>query len=579
MRSSLATLLLPSLLLAQQAPDPYRYVPENAFAVLRMQGGKQLQGSFSGTSIGKVLAEPAVRAALLELWRALPEQFELEPAALRRFDAVIDAAAEFEGELVVAVTTPTPVAKTPGRPREYDVTASLQLIGSAEQRSALDRALRELMTEEGTELRVEGESIRMHGSGRTRWSEPLQRDGSTLLLLSTEPESGIASCLTPRTGGFVGEQSLSGAALGLQIDLGAFIERMLAAEADDDDPTTQRMHMLARMCGISSLNRFVYTVRADGKWLAQDMGITFRDGDLGLLGALLPGRTDPSRLLALLPPDTANWSTWRFDPERMHRFWIEATTRFADQLPMSREELEAAFTKATKLRLHEDLLALLGDEWLRIDAIEDAMVVDDEEGDERLDKIDQRFGASVFVVGLRDGATMATNVEKMVRARGLHAARKTEQYGDTKIHRLTLLGSLPIEYAFAGDTVVLGIGQGEDTQRNLRSVLDAAARHAKEPRAAEPPPALAARMVGWPAGAGAFDSASMLEVLDGLNSLGAAMAGELAAADVEMADMGIMHQLLQLSAALRPAIGKHGGDLTVTAWWFDADRITSRSRW
>ncbi|MCU0862560.1 MAG: hypothetical protein MUC36_02100 [Planctomycetes bacterium] len=578
LRCAVPLLFLPTLLCAQQQPDPFRYVPDNTLAVLRMQGGKAMHRSFEATSIGKVFAEPAVRAAFQELWRALPDELDLDAADLQRAEPLLQAIGDFEGELVAAVAL-RPRLEEPDSELPFDVTVSLQLLGSEEQRAALDRALAALMDGGGTELRIDGEPIRVHGSGRAKFSEPLQRDGATVLFFCTDPESGIASCLAPRTAAFVPAPALTGAAFGMQIEAGSGIDLVLAAAAVIGEGPAQELETMLRLGGLPSMHQATYTLRPEGKWIAQDVELSFRDGNRGVLGAFLPSRVGPSRLLALLPADAKTWNTWRFDAEQLHRCYVDAMAQYADQLPMSREELEAEFTKATKLRLHEDLLALLGDEWLRIDDLRAAMDIDAPEVDERLEKVDERLGNSVFAIGLRDGATLAKNVEKMLRARGLHAARKSEEYGDTKVYRLTLLGSFPLEYAFAGDLLVIGLGHGEGTRTNLRRVLDAQARQAKEPRPAELPAAFAARMEGWPGDAHAFDATSMLEALDGLNELRTNLTDMLAGEGLDPEDMGIMFHVLQLSEAIRPAIARHGGDVGVTAWWFHQDRLVTRSRW
>jgi hypothetical protein len=573
-----ASLSLPALLSAQQQPDPYRYVPENALAVLRMQGGKALQQSFEGTSIAKVFAEPAVRAAWLDLWKALPDELDLDTEDLQRTEPLLRALGEFEGEVVAAVSL-QPRGDTTGSDRPFDFTVSVHLLGSEEQRAGLQRALTGLMTDDGTELKIDGESIRMHGAGAATCSEPLQRDGATVLFLSSAPESGIASCLAPRTTNFVPEPSLAGAAFGLQIDAKRGIDALTTAIVAEGGPFADQTATAMSLCGLPTMDQAAYSLRADGTWITQHVELTFREGNRGLLGTFLPSRVGPPRLQALLPPGVKTWNTWRFDAEQLHRVYVEATNRFADAMPLSREEFETEFTKATKLRLYEDLFALLGDEWLRVDDLQGAMDIEAPEVDARLEQFDEKLGDSVFAIALRDGATLARNVEKLMRARGLHAARKSEEYGTTRIHRLTLLGSFPIEYAFAGDLLVVGLGHGEGTRRNLRSVLDAAAREAKEPSPTPLPEEFAARMVGWPADAHAFDATSMLEALDGMNSLRDALTGELAEEGLEPEDLGIMMHALKISEAMRPAIARHGGDIGVTGWWFHRDRMIARSRW
>jgi hypothetical protein len=297
-----------------------------------------------------------------------------------------------------------------------------------------------------------------------------------------------------------------------------------------------------------------------------------------LFDVVLPARRTNPKLLSYLPPQAKNWNIGVFDVGALQSLYGRAFEQFGELIPQSREEFEGLFTQYTKLRLHEDLLALIGGEYLRIEDFL-AMSEPDTDADPSIESVDEKIGYGCFVVQVKDGKAMAQNLEKALRSRGLHAGRKTEEYGDTKIYRLSLLGSMPIEYAFAGDVFVLGLGRGESTQRNVRSVLDMVAMRAKEEAAAELPAALQTRMQGWPADWCTIDVGGMGEILDGFVGTMDGLMPMLEQAGLEPEDLGIWFHCVEFARKLRPALARHGAEVSVTTGYSGPREYTMRSRW
>ena len=137
---------------------------------------------------------------------------------------------------------------------------------------------------------------------------------------------------------------------------------------------------------------------------------------------------------------------------------------------MTFEDFEAMAAEELKVRLKEDLIDHLGTELLTISdlrATMDAAMAD--EGDE--DPM-AMFAGSCYVLSLRDGKAFGESLEKAIRARGMHAARKSEEYQGNKIYRIAFAGLVETEYCVLDDALLVAIGGDEASRANLRAVLD-----------------------------------------------------------------------------------------------------------
>src|SRR5204862_200381 len=90
------------------------------------------------------------------------------------------------------------------------------------------------------------------------------------------------------------------------------------------------------------------------------------------------------------------------------------------------------------------------------------------------------------------------DVALTANTRGLHAARKTEEYAGTKVHRLRV--GVEIEYAVTDDLLLLGFGNSAGAQKSLRAVLDERAARAAGKPAAEPTAGVKERLTRLPDG-------------------------------------------------------------------------------
>lgn len=97
------------------------------------------------------------------------------------------------------------------------------------------------------------------------------------------------------------------------------------------------------------------------------------------------------------------------------------------------------------------MIRCLGREWVYYTA---GISVEDEEG--ALVGVDDDAGVCV-AVELTDRELFESTLEGLLRQYGLHAARRTREHGDDKLHSLMLLGVQEIHYAFADDRLWIGM--------------------------------------------------------------------------------------------------------------------------
>jgi hypothetical protein len=575
---------IPSLLLAgvfaslasaqtTAAPDPYRHVPPDAALVVRTKGFAGWGTEFAQTGIGKMVAGGALAKEWRELLPAIEEEMEIEADDRARWTAVATALEGHTGDIVLGVS-----CSFPGPPDDVPpvVFATLAMVGDGNtDLDVLGKAIAALLPGEGQDRELAGEQVKVHTLSFGAITAPFVRDGVLLLLFGTDLEQQARECFEPREKHFVASDELQRGAFALQCEVRQVVDGLCAALAESTDETVARAPEIVRMLGGLSVQKASFSFHADGAYVAQCGTLEWNDAPRGFFDVLMPVRANP-RLREYLPADATSWSIDVVDFPAM--LTLAKDFLALDLVPFSRERIEEQFTAFTKLRLEEDVMALLGGEQLRIDDLA-AIVTSEDEVDEGLEEFDEKWGNACYVLQLRDGKTLAANCEKAVRARGLHVGRKTEAYGDVKIHRLNLLGSMPLEYAFAGDLLVYGIGGGEGTVRNLRKVLDMVAARAKGEAPAEFAVAIQQRLQGLPADWATIETASLVDVIDGMIGSWDTAMGVFAAEELEADDADIWHHVNEFVRQLRPELVRHGADQSVGVGYLRKDRFTYQWRW
>src|SRR5687768_3780220 len=174
-----------------------------------------------------------------------------------------------------------------------------------------------------------------------------------------------------------------------------------------------------------------------------------------------------------------------------------------------------------------------------------------------------------YVLSLRDGKAFAASVETMLRARGLHAARKSEEYGGTKVHLLRLAGIVELEYAIFEDLLLVAIGEDAPRQ-HLRGVIDARRQGGSAELPKELAPYVAALPKGW-AGIQMSPIAAMLGALGRMFTMMEERFGEHRHLDLP--------QAAQVLATLGKEFERAGLGSMVGAMWVDPRRIKVRTLW
>ena len=226
-----------------------------------------------------------------------------------------------------------------------------------------------------------------------------------------------------------------------------------------------------------------------------------------------------------------------------------------------------AMAEELKVRLKEDLLDHLGGELM---ALSDASEIADEDEAGNPANPLAAINGQCMVLSLRDGAAFGKSVETMLRARGLHAARKTEEYQGAKVHRMTLAGVLELEYAITDDMLLLALGRSESARASLRGVLDAKASGT----ATELPAAVKAHLDAAPAG---WCGVGVTRPADTMMGIGQAMVGLVAMSGGGEADqLGMVADVLQ---ALAGEMKRLGVDTSVGFLYSGPKGVGYRLRW
>ena len=567
MRATFALLSLVPTLLAQQAPDPFRYVPADAAFVVRAKGPAAWRADLAATGLGKALSAPGTAASWKELIDSGRKALDPDGDHEKQFATLSELLLGHAGSIVLAgrfdfskLTEKDP----PG------FCMSLAVTGDGHTDLAqLAKAIEDVLPEDAVDRQIAGQQVRVHTVAKAQFTAPFLHEGALVMLCSSDLEAQAALCLDHREHGFPVAPQLQSGLFGLQVEAYEPLRACLDAVAKFDDEEARLAVKFIDLAGARSLQRLVWTMFADGKHFGQEVRVAFNADARGLFDVVLPVRSNTPKLLAYLPPDVQNWNIGTVDVQALQTLYGKFFEQFGDQVPQSREQIEQMFTEFTKLRLHEDFLSLLGGEYMHINDLSAAFDVADE---------DEGLGGSCFVVPLRDAKVAAQNLEKALRARGMHAARKAEDYGDTKIYSLRLVAAVPIEYAFAGDVFVLGIGDGEGTRKNLRSVLDTVAARSKGAAATELSAAVQARLQGWPENWATIDVGDLSEVLDGLITSLDTLLATADEPDLEP-ELDFMHRFVGFARKLRPELVRHDAAVTVTAGYSARDAWVARSRW
>ncbi|MGK0301566.1 MAG: hypothetical protein ACI89X_002445 [Planctomycetota bacterium] len=576
----LAALLCSTFLLAQAKSDPLRYVPKDADLVARAIGPAAWKRDYAATSLGKALADPQLLPIWVKLLALVEIQmvFEGEEQQFEQAGAIWNVLKDYSGDIVFAARTDWDAmtdwdARSGSDMWDGAVVMALGADGTCDLAKMAGLLGDKLPGEKAGEVEMGGVAATLREADSMQSLGPIVHEGHLVLLVGKKLEE--------RARWFFEDAADKAATNELRkpsFALSLRCERAVKALIEAADLLAPPPAWFFVQFGLLSVKEFAISVSPDGKYVAQEMRVKFGDEPRGLLGMACPERMGKPDLLRYLPAGAGTYAVAPMDLSALVKVYEDVFTNHADELPLDRDDVEGMFADMTNLDLFKDVLAHIGDEYMRVDDLMAGLIYDEDEDEpEQVTKAKDKLGDACFVIKLKNGRAFGKNLDTAIRSRGLHVSRKREEYGDHNIYRMNLLGMFPFEYAVTDSLLLVGIGEGEGTKKNLRGVLDAVAAGDAEPTFS---PEVSERLDGMPAGWGGIQVSSFVELLEGLVAIGESVDALLAKEGVALEDVEDPWQLIiDGSNVLKSVLARHKAGVAVNLDYFGKDRYVMRSRW
>lgn len=567
------------LALAPAQDAAFRFAPKDAALVLRMGAPARWKKDFADTAMAKMMSAPALAPMMDMMGKAMEQAMAGMRGSGFDADLVERMLADYQGDFTLSIAVDwakadlvTMDGEDPSLPFAITVAAaphaSFDLAALA---TAIDGGVRKLLEEPGAPKtkEVPAGELRLTAVADEdgMWGTiPAIVDGHLVMFYGTDVEAQATKAIE-------GKDRFEAADAGntpmfVHADLRGFVTAMDqgVAEIEEMGGAPFDMGELLDAIGLRSLQDFRMTLGADGKHLVSDVQLGLRADKRGLM-AMLPQSSAQPKLLRALPAATSNWTIMPLDLGVLYTSAEQIVTMLEAEMPMSWPDMMTAMAEELKVRLKEDLLDHLGGELM---ALSDASEIADEDEAGNPANPLAAINGQCMVLSLRDGAAFGKSVETMLRARGLHAARKTEEYQGAKVHRMTLAGVLELEYAITDDMLLLALGRSESARASLRGVLDAKASGT----ATELPAAVKAHLDAAPAG---WCGVGVTRPADTMMGIGQAMVGLVAMSGGGEADqLGMVADVLQ---ALAGEMKRLGVDTSVGFLYSGPKGVGYRLRW
>ncbi|MFN9705329.1 MAG: hypothetical protein ACK595_10975 [Planctomycetota bacterium] len=567
------------LALAPAQDAAFRFAPKDATLVLRMGAPARWKKDFADTAMAKMMSAPALAPMMDMMGKAMEQAMAGMRGSGFDADLVERMLADYQGDFTLSIAVDwakadlvTMDGEDPSLPFAITVAAaphaSFDLAALA---TAIDGGVRKLLEEPGAPKtkEVPAGELRLTAVADEdgMWGTiPAIVDGHLVMFYGTDVEPQATKAIE-------GKDRFEAADAGntpmfVHADLRGFVTAMDqgVAEIEEMGGAPFDMGELLDAIGLRSLQDFRMTLGADGKHLVSDVQLGLRADKRGLM-AMLPQSSAQPKLLRALPAATSNWPIMPLDLGVLYTSAEQIVTMLEAEMPMSWPDMMTAMAEELKVRLKEDLLDHLGGELM---ALSDASEIADEDEAGNPANPLAAINGQCMVLSLRDGAAFGKSVETMLRARGLHAARKTEEYQGAKVHRMTLAGVLELEYAITDDMLLLALGRSESARASLRGVLDAKASGT----ATELPAAVKAHLDAAPAG---WCGVGVTRPADTMMGIGQAMVGLVAMSGGGEADqLGMVADVLQ---ALAGEMKRLGVDTSVGFLYSGPKGVGYRLRW
>jgi len=572
--------LFAAVLPAQDKASPYKFVPPDCFAVIRISGPAAWSKEFAGTQVAKLFTGPTLAPLVRQAGSAIDDALAAAKGrSALDLEAMRAALTGYSGDLLLALQFDwknLPDAIDNQEPPDF----SLLLVAGDDGHTDLQALVDQLVAQaerDHTKLRdlqIGGTRLRVVDADKVQVALPAVVDGCAVMLVSTDLKKNAPHFLDRAAGkNFEPPAALRHGALAMELDLAgacAAILDIASAKAEQAGAPFDVAKLVTDL-GLMSLGKLGMSVAADGKFVATEFHLDLTDEPRGLVGVMIPTAPAAPKLLRMVPAAAEAFASMPIDAQAFYQTVAAVWDSLGEQVPVTREQGEKMFTEACKVRLKEDLLDLLGGELL---ALQDTTVADADTGRETpFAAMLAGVRGACFLVALRDGKAFADNIDKLLHARGLHAGRKTEEYQGAKVHTLKLLAAVSLEYAIADDTLLLTIGGGEVGPKSLRAALDAAAAsHDGKPTelSAAVKDRLAPLARGWrglavTAMGATFENA--VKTIDQMRN------------DGPLGDVPGLEVVIATLKKLRPELEQLGIACSVAATYFDGKHYTTHARW
>jgi len=565
---------LTSTLAAQESGGQFRFVPEDSVLVMKLAGPAAWGEAFADTSLRDLLdgatLGPMLRAADDRLTALLEASDELpfDPVELR---ATVEGNT---GDLLLAVMMDVgslPDAIENDEAPGLAVGVILSDDGHTDLQTLVDLVTEKVEEENRdglTDLAIGAHRLRVQVSNDPQASLPQLIDGDVVMLIGSDLEQQAGWFLEAEDH-FEPDEMLLQSQLALHLDFSGIIPGFVEAIAELSSGDERQIELL-EILGLMSLESLDLTLTADESYLASTIQIRCNDRPRGLLDLYGRGDEEGPQLLEYLPTNTPSFSATPFRIDAVYDVLTEAWDMFDDVAPMSRAEAEEMVTEMLKVRLKADLIDHLGAQKM---TLQEEIPDPSELYDDDIDGLSDILGDTCIALSLRDGRAFGESLETALRSRGLHVARKSEEYQGERINRLNLLGLTEIEYVVTDDVLALAIGGGEGGKRGLRGLLDErAARRSGEP-AGELPKAIRERLSRMPADWNGLTVTSVTEQLQSFWTI-LEPVSDFGVPGLPDADM-VQQFIESLEADLRQL----GLDRVVMTMTITPDGIDQRLRW
>lgn len=472
--------LFAATLTAQQPNGVLRLVPDDAFFVAWSGTPGSLADHFAGTGLARL-------AASSEVTDALDYASMVAGTALDDILAGVDLDGESLGDILrddkgtFVLAAGGDLHAHPEGSREQGWTAAVEpwvvLAWEPQNDTDLQHLSEQLslaadqhLGDQLSELTLSGSHFRVLGVDNLGEFPDLQTvmpfvENSTLLMVAgTDPERVLEKVLWSPEDTLGTRPDLLDAPVGIWFNIAAYQTAVDDWFARMGPEYAGMFAAFLDAMGLRAIKDASIDLWPAEEFVAIEFRLDMRPDDRGILAAFANVHNHPLRALDFVPAHQDNWSISRCEIVEVY----EALARAADALGLpgyTREDLEAEFTEQFRVQLRQDLIDHMGDEIVTVGS---PKTPDEDELDDLSDPMAGLDG-TCFGITLRDPRSFDASFEAVLRSRGLHAARKTEEYRSFDVHRINVLGT-PVLYTVSNELLLVAVGPAGGIA--LREVLD-----------------------------------------------------------------------------------------------------------